>query len=93
VNITKNFSYFMLTGWTGERICFAGDSAGGNIVISTALRAVSYQIRIPDGIVAAYSATLVQYTPSPARLLSMIDPLLPVGILTRCLAGNISYDV
>ncbi|XP_060564756.1 uncharacterized protein LOC132723970, partial [Ruditapes philippinarum] len=74
-------------GWTGERICFAGDSAGGNIVISTALRAVSYQIRIPDGIVAAYSATLVQYTPSPARLLSMIDPLLPVGILTRCLAA------
>ncbi|XP_053409256.1 hormone-sensitive lipase-like [Mercenaria mercenaria] len=74
-------------GWTGERICFAGDSAGGNIVISTALRAVSYQIRIPDGIMAAYVPILVQYTPSPARLLSMIDPLLPVGILTRCLAA------
>ncbi|KAL4228425.1 hypothetical protein ACF0H5_011472 [Mactra antiquata] len=74
-------------GWTGERICFAGDSAGGNIVISTALRAVSYRIRVPDGILAAYIPSLVQYTPSPARLMAMIDPLLPVGILTRCLAA------
>ncbi|WAR05478.1 LIPS-like protein [Mya arenaria] len=74
-------------GWTGERVCFAGDSAGGNLVVSTALRAVSYGIRVPDGILAAYPALLVQYTPSPARLMSMIDPLLPVGILTRCLAA------
>ena len=69
-------------------MCFAGDSAGGNLIVSTALRAASYNIRVPDGIMAAYPALLVQYTPSPARLMSMIDPLLPVGILTRCLAGK-----
>ncbi|KAK3609366.1 hypothetical protein CHS0354_036604 [Potamilus streckersoni] len=74
-------------GWTGEKICIAGDSAGGNLALSTALMAVSYGIRIPDGIMVAYPVVLVQYTPSPARLLSMIDPLLPVGILTRCLAA------
>ncbi|KAL3885275.1 hypothetical protein ACJMK2_025359 [Sinanodonta woodiana] len=74
-------------GWTGEKICFAGDSAGGNLALSTALMAVNYGIRIPDGIMVAYPVVLVQYTPSPARLLSMIDPLLPVGILTRCLAA------
>ncbi|KAH3825889.1 hypothetical protein DPMN_127773 [Dreissena polymorpha] len=74
-------------GWTGERICFAGDSAGGNLVLTTALRAVSFQIRVPDGIMAAYPTTMVQYEPSPARLMSMIDPLLPVGILTRVLAA------
>ena len=83
-----SFSLHCVSGWTGERVCFAGDSAGGNIVLSTALRAVSYEIQVPDGIVAAYTPTLVQYTPSPARLMSMIDPLLPVGILTRCLAGR-----
>lgn len=82
-----------MTGWTGERVCFAGDSAGGNLVLSTALRAVSYQIKVPDGIMAAYTPTLVQYTPSPARLMSMIDPLLPVGILTRCLAGRLAQIV
>ena len=82
------YAIIILTGWTGERVCFAGDSAGGNLAVSAALRAVSYEIRIPDGILAAYTPFMVQYTPSPSRLMSMIDPLLPVGILTRCLAGK-----
>ena len=75
------------SGWTGERVCFTGDSAGANLAMSTALRAVSFEIRVPDGIVLTYACLLVQYSPSPARFMSMIDPLLPVGILMRCLAG------
>ena len=66
----------------------AGDSAGGNLMISTALRAASVGIRIPDGVMAAYTPVMVRYTPSPSRLLTLMDPLLPVGILSRCLAGE-----
>lgn len=85
---TQYMYYIPSSGWTGEKVCFAGDSAGANLVISTALRAVSFEIRVPDGIMSAYAPVLIQYTPSPARFMSMIDPLLPVGILMRCLAGK-----
>ncbi|XP_067674831.1 hormone-sensitive lipase-like [Haliotis asinina] len=74
-------------GTTGERICVGGDSAGGNLMISTAMRAAEFGIRCPDGIMAAYTPVLVRYTPSPSRLLCLMDPLLPVGILSRCLAA------
>ncbi|XP_061189140.1 hormone-sensitive lipase-like [Saccostrea echinata] len=74
-------------GWTGETLCLAGDSAGGNLMISTALRAASCGIQIPDGIMTAYPVVLVRYTPSPARILALMDPLLPVGIMMRCLAA------
>lgn len=57
-------------------------------MISTSLKAVEAGIRVADGIMAAYTPTLVQYTPSPSRLLSLMDPLLPLGILSRCLAGK-----
>lgn len=77
-----------LIGWTGETLCLAGDSAGGNLMISTAMRAASFGIQIPDGIMAAYPVVLVRYTPSPARILALMDPLLPVGIMMRCLAGE-----
>lgn len=56
-------------------------------MISTAMRAASFGIRVPDGIVAAYTPVLVHYTPSPSRMLSLMDPLLPVGILVRCMAA------
>ncbi|BFZ14026.1 hypothetical protein BsWGS_17065 [Bradybaena similaris] len=74
-------------GSTGEKIVLVGDSAGGNLAISTAMRAVSFGIRAPDGILAVYPCTVVRYTPSPARLLSLMDPVLPVGLITRCLAA------
>ena len=62
-------------------------------MISTALRAVYFEIRVPDGIMSAYAPVMIQYTPSPARFMSMIDPLLPVGILMRCLAGKVLHTV
>ncbi|KAK3798516.1 hypothetical protein RRG08_063525 [Elysia crispata] len=74
-------------GSTGEKIIVVGDSAGGNLAVSTALRAASFGIRAPDGAVLVYPCTVVKYTPSPARLLSLMDPLLPVGLMTRCLAA------
>ncbi|XP_072325167.1 hormone-sensitive lipase isoform X4 [Scyliorhinus torazame] len=76
-----------LLGSTGERICLAGDSAGGNLCITVTMRAVSYGIRLPDGIMAAYPATLLQASASPSRLLTFIDPLLPLSVLSKCLSA------
>uniref|UniRef100_A0A1A7XH92 Hormone-sensitive lipase n=1 Tax=Iconisemion striatum TaxID=60296 RepID=A0A1A7XH92_9TELE len=80
-----------LLGWTGERVCLAGDSAGGNLCVTTAMRAAAFGVRMPDGIVAAYPATLLTAYASPSRLLTLMDPMLPLSVLSRCLsayAGN-----
>ncbi|XP_018426687.1 PREDICTED: hormone-sensitive lipase isoform X2 [Nanorana parkeri] len=76
-----------LLGSTGERICLAGDSAGGNLCITVSLRAASVGIRLPDGIMVAYPATLLQATASPSRLLTLMDPLLPLSVLSKCLGA------
>lgn len=76
---------FLLSGSTAERVCLAGDSAGGNLCITVSMKAISTGIRIPDGIMAAYPATLLTTDASPSRLLTLIDPLLPLGVLTKCI--------
>lgn len=81
-----------LLGSTAERVCLAGDSAGGNLCITVSMKAMSCGIRVPDGIMAAYPATLLTTDASPSRLLTLIDPLLPLGVLTKCVnayAGNV----
>ena len=52
---------------------------------STTLKAITNNIRKPDAVVLSYAALLIQFYPSPSRLLSLIDPLLMFGILLRCL--------
>uniref|UniRef100_A0A6Q2WYK7 Hormone-sensitive lipase n=1 Tax=Esox lucius TaxID=8010 RepID=A0A6Q2WYK7_ESOLU len=76
-----------LLGWTGENVCLAGDSAGGNLCITTSMRAASHGVRMPDGVVAAYPAILLTAYASPSRLLTLFDPLLPLSVLTRCLSA------
>lgn len=60
---------------------------GGNLCVSLSMRAAEYGIRIPDSILAAYAPFNVQWVPSPSRLLSLMDPLLPTGVLGACLAA------
>ena len=50
---------------------FVGDSAGGNLILSVALRAGQCGIRIPDCLVAIYPACIIRYSASPARLMSV----------------------
>lgn len=76
-----------LLGSTGERICLAGDSAGGNLCFTVALRAAAYGVRVPEGIMAAYPATMLQSAASPSRLLSLMDPLLPLSVLSKCVSA------
>ncbi|XP_028984274.1 hormone-sensitive lipase isoform X3 [Betta splendens] len=76
-----------LLGWTGEKVCLAGDSAGGNLCVTTSMRAAAFGVRMPDGIVAAYPATLLTAYASPSRLLTLMDPMLPLSVLSRCLSA------
>uniref|UniRef100_A0A2L2YFM3 Hormone-sensitive lipase n=1 Tax=Parasteatoda tepidariorum TaxID=114398 RepID=A0A2L2YFM3_PARTP len=82
-------------GWTGERICFAGDSAGGNILLGIILKTISLGIRKPDAVLCAYSPLVLDMVPSPSRLLCWIDPLLPLGFMLSCLdayGGSMQTD-
>jgi len=76
---------FPAVGTTGKKIIFAGDSAGGNLVTASLLKCLTNHIRSPDALLLEYAALLIQFYPSPSRLLSLIDPLLMFGILLRCL--------
>ncbi|TMW54108.1 hypothetical protein DOY81_000784 [Sarcophaga bullata] len=78
----KNFAYL---GTTAERIVLAGDSAGANLCIALSLKCIEQGVRIPDGLFLAYCPTLISFVPSPARLLCLMDPLLPFGFMMRCL--------
>ncbi|XP_071806435.1 hormone-sensitive lipase-like [Asterias amurensis] len=82
--VIKNAQFL---GSTGEHICLAGDSAGGNLSIAVGMRAASYGIRPPNGVVTMYTPFNIHYQPSPSRMLCLLDPLLPIGILIRCLAA------
>ncbi|KAK6032520.1 hormone-sensitive lipase [Ostertagia ostertagi] len=77
-----------LVGWTGEKMCMVGDSAGGNLIMSVNLRLIELDVKKkPDGIVPVYTPFLFQYLPSPSRLLSVMDPLLHMGVVLRCVAA------
>ncbi|XP_073812727.1 hormone-sensitive lipase [Musca autumnalis] len=78
----KNSDYL---GTTAESVVLAGDSAGANLCIALALKCIQQGVRKPDGVFLAYCPTLINFVPSPARLLCLMDPLLPFGFMMRCL--------
>lgn len=82
----------------------AGDSAGGNLIVSLSLKLIELNAkRLPDALVPIYTPFLfqvdlqflyfsqlsVQYLPAPSRVLSFADPLLHMGVVIRCAAGTI----
>ncbi|XP_045480729.1 hormone-sensitive lipase [Harmonia axyridis] len=79
-------------GSTGEKIIAAGDSAGANLLVATSLKCITLGLPPPNGLFLAYIPTLVNFVPSPSRLLSMMDPLLPLGFLLRCLKAYAMPD-
>ena len=66
-------------------LIISGDSAGGNLVTSLTLKTITNDIRIPDSLVISYAALLIQFYPSPSRLLTLIDPVLMASIMIKCL--------
>ncbi|TPP57510.1 Hormone-sensitive lipase [Fasciola gigantica] len=71
------------------RIVLCGDSAGGNLVLGLCMRIIHSQILPrPSGALVAYAPIVISFCPTPARMLSLADPLLPVGILSKCILGK-----
>ncbi|CAG9822960.1 unnamed protein product [Phaedon cochleariae] len=81
-----------LLGSTGENIVGAGDSAGANLISSTTLKCIYLNIPTVKGLFIAYAPIMVHYIPTPARLLCMMDPLIPFGFLMRCLKAYACPD-
>lgn len=84
ISNSRYYVFFLL----GESIVAAGDSAGANLLLATSLRCIDLGLPLPKGLFVAYVPTLIDFIPSPARLLCMMDPLLPFGFLMRCLKGK-----
>ena len=55
-------------------------------------RAIISQIRVPDVLIPIYTPFLSTYSLSPSRLMSVMDPLLNLGVLWRCLAAYCGID-
>jgi acetyl esterase/lipase len=82
-----------LLGWTGEKIICVGDSAGGLLVTNIVQQAIVNKVRIPDALVPIYTPFMTNYNYSPSRLLSLMDPLLNIGMLYRCISAYYGIDI
>ncbi|XP_066589495.1 hormone-sensitive lipase [Prorops nasuta] len=81
-----------LLGSNAQKIIFAGDSAGANLNLGATLKCLELNIRKPDGIFMAYTPVILEFIPSPSRLLCLTDPLLPFGFMMRCLKAYAAVD-
>ncbi|GAB1866183.1 Hormone-sensitive lipase [Camponotus japonicus] len=81
-----------LLGSTAEKVIFVGDSAGGNLNLGANLKCLQLNIKRPDGIFVAYAPILIDFIPSPSRMLCLTDTLLPFGFMVRCLKAYIGSD-
>lgn len=61
------------------------DSAGANLNLACALKCIDMGVRIPDGILLLYCPTMINFVVSPARMLCLMDPLLPFSFMMGCL--------
>ena len=55
------------------------------MLITMTLKLQELGIRPPNLLVPVYPTTLVKIEISPPRLLSVMDPVLPIGVLISCL--------
>lgn len=79
-------------GWTGERICLAGDSAGGNLCLALSLRMIQLQLRRPDAMFCAYTPVMLNAHPSPSKVLTCMDPLIPLEFLLTCVHAYVGVE-
>ncbi|KMQ94919.1 hormone-sensitive lipase [Lasius niger] len=70
----------------------ASDSAGGNLNLGATLKCLQLNIKRPDGIFMAYAPILIDFIPSPSRMLCLTDTLLPYGFMVRCLKAYVGSD-
>jgi acetyl esterase/lipase len=85
--IIKHSQEFLFGGMPLKRVIITGDSAGGNLALGVTLRAIHDGIRLPDALAITYPATYLSESPSPARIVALIDPLVNLSFLTMCEAS------
>jgi len=72
------------------KVILVGDSAGGNLALAVALRAIKTGIRVPDGLLLAYPAlNLHQRRFNPSIMLAIDDLIVPYSFLKLCLEAYI----
>ena len=81
-----------LPGSTGERIVLAGDSAGGQLAITLAMKLKQLGIRLPHRVLSVYPALNLSTTVSPSKVTALLDPLLPLGVLISILQVCVWLD-
>lgn len=74
---------FHSLGTTGERIVFAGDSAGSNLISALIVKLIEEGIPLPHGIVNIYGIFNIDFMISPSAALTLMDPILPFGITSN----------
>jgi len=72
-------------GTTAENVIISGDSAGGTLALGLALKCLQQGIRVPTGLLVMYAPVVVDFVPTPARILTLMDPIIPFGFLMKCL--------
>lgn len=76
-----------LVGSTGKNIIFVGDSAGGNLATACVVKCIEMGIRKPKGLFNIYAPFSIGFAITPARFLSLVDPVLPYSFLTILLTN------
>lgn len=79
-----------LLGTTAEKIVVVGDSAGANLNMALTLKCIEQMVRRPDGVFLIYCPMKIGFDPSPARILCLMDILLPFGFLMGCLKAYVN---
>lgn len=73
-----------------SKIVFAGDSAGGHLVLGCLIKAIEAGIHRPDGMVLAYPALIMDPTHyTPSLCLALDDMVLNYAFLSTCLASYV----
>lgn len=68
-----------------RKILLAGDSAGANLVLAIALKAIEMGLRVPDGLYIAYPAIDFSTGATPSRLVFANDIVAPYYFMEVCL--------
>lgn len=63
---------------------FVGDSSGGNFSLTASMKLKELGIRLPDAMLIVYPSTNLSTAACPSRIISMVDPILPLGVMLAC---------
>ncbi|CAD8072851.1 unnamed protein product [Paramecium primaurelia] len=76
-----------------SKVVLVGDSAGGNLVAALTIQAIKAGVRVPDGILLAYPALLLNMkTFTPSFLVSLDDSLLHHTVLKLCIRSYVKKE-